>query len=485
MDFIDEVRIRSGQFADRLERLATEEATKSALVLPFIQMLGYEIFDPTEVVPEFTADIGTKKGEKVDYALIKDGKPTIVIECKKYGINLDQERMSQLLRYFTVTEAKFAILTDGIVYRFFSDLDKPNMMDAKPFFEFNMLDFSESGVEELKRFTKSTFNVEETVKAAATLKYTRGMKQAIARQLNAPDDEFVRWLAKHVYSKPLTQQARDRFTVLAKQALREFVNDRIKATLKTALDREAEVESETTGESIRDEGQPEIGEADRKLVTTAEEIEGYMIVKAILRKTLDVKRIFMRDTQSYCGIILDDNNRKPLCRPYFNSSRKYLGVVDGNRREDRRFLRTLDDIYDHAETIRATAERHLAADGNVVQSTTARSEVDEVRLGAAVKVAGDADAVNSAALEKASRRRPPLRFSDLDIPQGAEIQFTQGSATATVASENSVTYEGREYRLTPLTQQLRGSDKPLVATTYWNYQGRTLREIQEEVWSRE
>ena len=327
---------------------------------------GYEIFDPTEVVPEFTAG-GPKKGEKVDYALIKDGKPTIVIECKKYGINLDQERMSQLLRYFTVTEAKFAILTDGIVYRFFSDLDKPNMMDAKPFFEFNMLDFSESGVEELKRFTKSTFNVEETVKAAATMKYTRGMKQAIARQFSAPDDEFVRWLARQVYSKPLTQQVRERFTVLAKQALREFVNDCIKATLKTALDREADVESETTGESIRDEGQPEFGEADRKILTTAEEIEGYMIVKAILRKTLDVKRIFMRDTQSYCGIILDDNNRKPLCRLYFNSSRKYLGVVEGNRREDRRFLRTLDDIYDHAETIRATAERHLAADGNVVQ----------------------------------------------------------------------------------------------------------------------
>ena len=343
MDFIDEVRTRSGRFAKRVDHLETEEATKSALVLPFIQMLGYEIFDPTEVVPEFTVG-GPKKGEKVDYALMKDGKPTILIECKKYGTNLDQEKTFQLIRYFAFTEAKFGILTDGIVYRFFSDLDKPNIMDAKPFFEFNMLDFSESGVEELKRFTKSAFNVEETVKAAATLKYTRGMKQAIARQFSAPDDEFVRWLARQVYSKPFTQQARERFTVLAKQALREFVNDRIKATLETALEEgEAEVESETAPEATRDQDRP----------------------------------------------------------------------------------------------------------------------------------------------TKTSGPIPPMRFPDLHIPEGAEIHFTGGNAVARVASANTVIYEGQEYRITPLTKQLRGSDKPFVATRHWTYEGRTLREIQTEVWSRE
>ena len=343
MDFIDEVRTRSGRFAKRVGHLETEEATKSALVLPFIQMLGYEIFDPTEVVPEFTAG-GPKKGEKVDYALMKDGKPSILIECKKYGTNLDQEKTFQLIRYFAFTEAKFGILTDGIVYRFFSDLDKPNMMDAKPFFEFNMLDFSEGEVEELKRFTKSAFNVEETVKAAATLKYTRGMKQAIARQFSAPDDEFVRWLARQVYSKQFTQQARERFTLLAKQALREFVNDRIRATLNTALEEgEAEVESETAPEATQDEDEPK--------------------------------------------------------RP--------------------------------------------------------------------------------------GGKIPPLRFPDLDIPEGAEIRFTGGNAAARVASDKTVTYHGQEYLLTPLTRQLLGGTQNFVAARYWTYEGRTLREIQEKVWPRE
>ena len=193
MDFIDDVRTRSDRFAKRIEHLETEEATKSALVLPFIQMLGYEIFDPTEVVPEFTADVGTKKGEKVDYALIQDGKPAILIECKKYGSNLDEAEMSQLLRYFTVTAARFGILTDGIVYRFFSDLDQPNVMDTKPFFEFNILDFTDIQVTELKRFTKSAFAVREIVDAARELKYTTEIKRILAEELAAPSKEFVRF----------------------------------------------------------------------------------------------------------------------------------------------------------------------------------------------------------------------------------------------------------------------------------------------------
>ena len=96
-----------------------EEATRTSFVLPFIQMLGYDIFDPTEVVPEFTADVGIKKREKVDFALIKDGEPIVLIEIKPTGTNLGEEHISQLLRYFGVTNARFSILTDGLTYLFF------------------------------------------------------------------------------------------------------------------------------------------------------------------------------------------------------------------------------------------------------------------------------------------------------------------------------------------------------------------------------
>ena len=359
MDFIDDVRMRSGRFRERLAYLETEEATKTALVLPFLEMMGYSIFDPTEVIPEFTADVGTKKGEKVDYALMEAGKPIVVIEIKKYGSNLSQMDMSQLLRYFTVTDAHFGILTDGIVYRFFSDLDQPNVMDPTPFFQFNMLDFTDNEVEELKRFTKSAFDLEETQEAAAMLKYTKGMKQVLARQLNNPDDEFTRLLARQVYSKLLTKQAMERFTEVVKQAFREFINDRINATLKTALAREAteeEPEPEPEPEQVQQQVPDDVG-----LVTTDEEREGFEIVKDILRDSIDLERVFMRDTLSYCGIILDDNNRKPLCRLRFNAkSVKRLSVFDEEGREQSHIIDSLAEIRDYADQIRTTADRYTA-----------------------------------------------------------------------------------------------------------------------------
>ena len=136
MDFIDKIREFASRIPNQLGHIQTEEATKNALVLPFITALGYNVFDPTEVVPEFTADIGTKKGEKVDYAVLKDGKPILLFECKWCGTDLEREHASQLYRYFSVTDGRFGVLTNGIIYRFYSDLEKENKMDEKPFFEF-------------------------------------------------------------------------------------------------------------------------------------------------------------------------------------------------------------------------------------------------------------------------------------------------------------------------------------------------------------
>ena len=142
MDFIDQIK----QLADRVEsmkpQLQTEEATKNALIMPFIQALGYDVFNPNEVVPEFTADIGTKKGEKVDYALKQEDKVIILIECK--GINDELVKHdSQLVRYFHACEAKFAILTNGQLFKFYTDLENQNKLDEKPFFEFDLLNIRE------------------------------------------------------------------------------------------------------------------------------------------------------------------------------------------------------------------------------------------------------------------------------------------------------------------------------------------------------
>ena len=238
MDFIDEVKTRSARFAQRLEHLDTEEATKNALILPFIQMLGYHIFDPTEVVPEFVADVGTKRGEKVDYALFRDGSPALLVECKKAGSNLDEEDVSQLYRYFTATEARFGVLTNGVVYRFFSDLDQPNVMDAKPFFEFNMLDFTEPEVQELKKFTKEDFDLNNTLTTARELKYTREIKRVLADELVKTSDEFARFVTVKVFGSLPAKATRQRFSALVQPAFVQFLNDHVYHRLRSAIEPE-------------------------------------------------------------------------------------------------------------------------------------------------------------------------------------------------------------------------------------------------------
>ena len=372
MDFVDEVRTRSGRFAERAKHweseTPTEEATKTSLILPFIQMLGYDIFDPADLVPEFTADIGIKRGEKVDYAIMHRGKPAILIECKKYGSNLAEDAISQLVRYFGVTDAHFGILTDGISYRFFSDLDQPNVMDPKPFFEFNVLSYSDKAVEELKRFTKEEFNVDETLEAASILKYIEGMKQALVSQLSAPDEEFSRWLTKRVYSKQLTQAARERFSHLVRQAFREFIDDRINATLKSALARDTIIdEPPPKVVAPEDTAQP----VARGVATTEVEVQGYELVKAIVSDVVDLDRVFFRDTKSYSMVLLDDTNRKPILRLYFNSlSNKQIGLPgegrdsDGRREVPAYSIESVEEITGYANQIRDVVIRYLKEDGD-------------------------------------------------------------------------------------------------------------------------
>ena len=233
----------------------TEEATKTALIMPFIQMLGYSIFDPTEVVPEFTADFGSKRGEKVDYALMQNGAPVVLIEAKKHGAKLRVEQESQLFRYFSTTTARFGILTDGIVYRFYSDLDEPREMDKRPFFEFNMLDFTDVQVEQLKQFHKDSFDPTETVEAARELKYTNEIIRTLSEEMKNPSDDFVRFVLNRMeYPGPKTRQRIKQFTPLVQQAFTQFVKDLIDSRLKSALESGDEQREEATVEETAIEG---------------------------------------------------------------------------------------------------------------------------------------------------------------------------------------------------------------------------------------
>ena len=347
MDLIDHLQALASKIQKQREVIQTEEGTKNAFVLPFIHALGYDVFNPLEVVPEFTADVGIKKGEKVDYAIQKDGKVIMLFECKCCTAHLDRQHASQLFRYFTVTEARIGILTNGVEYQFYTDLEVPNRMDERPFMEFNLLELNEALIPEIKKLTQSRFNLEETISAAEELKYTKGIRKVVEQEFSEPSEDFVKHFASQIYTGRITQNVREHFTGIVKKAIQQYINDRINDRIKVALSNETEREAV-------DEEQIEVEEStDRnsRIETTQEEQEAYLIVKTILRQVVEAERIAARDTISYFGVLLDNNNRRPICRFHFNRNQKYLGLFDENKNERRVPLESLDDIFNYSDAL--------------------------------------------------------------------------------------------------------------------------------------
>ncbi len=352
MDFKDHIR----QLGERVERVKenvlTEEATKNALIMPFLQVLGYDVFNPLEIVPEYVTDVGTKKGEKIDYAIFKDGAPVILVECKHHSANLDLHN-GQLLRYFHVSKARFGILTNGIQFRFYTDLAEPNKMDDKPFLEFRIDTIRDVQIEELKRFHKSYFNLDTIVETASELMYLGEMRAVVQREITDPSDELTRHLARLVYNGPVTQKVLDRFRDYVRRTFAQYINDVINERLQLAIKQQDGVSREP--ESV-DRKEPAATESDPKpkIVTTPEELEGYVVVKSIVHDLVDPKRVSYRDQQTYFMVLLDDNNRKPICRLWYNSSRKFVGTFDAAKNETKHEVKSNDELFTLKTQLRAT-----------------------------------------------------------------------------------------------------------------------------------
>jgi predicted type IV restriction endonuclease len=348
MDLADRLKALATRIPQLLENIQTEEATKNALVMPFISALGYDVFDPSEVTPELVADVGIKKGEKVDYAILKEGKPIILFECKSKGTKLDLEHASQLHRYFHVTDARFGILTNGVSYRFFTDLEKPNAMDNVPFFEIDMLNLRETDFDEIRKFSKSYFNETSIASNASDLKYTKEIKKLMALEFQQPTPELVRHFASQVYQSRITQPVVDTFSEYIRRAYQQLLTDQINQRLQTALD----VNTPTPLQPVAVAEPVPVVPLEKQIETTPEEIEAYYMVKSVLREVIDPARVIMRDVQSYCGILLDDNNRKPIIRLYFDRQERQVGVFDNpERAEEKIKLERLDDLYKLAERL--------------------------------------------------------------------------------------------------------------------------------------
>jgi hypothetical protein len=358
MDLIDRMKEIAARIAKQSAHIQTEEATKNAFIMPFLNSLGYDVFNPLEVIPEFTADVGCKKGEKVDYAIRKEDKIIMLIECKWCGTELDIAHASQLYRYFSTTESRFAILTNGLRYEFYSDIDESNKMDSKPFFVFDLLHFEEHQLGELKKFTKSAFSLEDILTTASALKYTGSIKRILEEQLKNPSEAYVRFFASQIYDGRLTQAVLTEFTRLVKEASSQFLNERINERLKSALAASEPKSIPENAETPMPEGENRENK-NNGIVTTQDEIDAFNIIRAVLREQVDVKRVAMRDGKAYCAILLDDNNRKPVCRLHFNQNRKFVGFLK-DKVEERFELSSPDELFSHAERIKAAVAAYDA-----------------------------------------------------------------------------------------------------------------------------
>lgn len=359
MEFSDKISALAAKVQNQRGAIKTEEATKNAFVMPFIStILGYDVFDPLEVVPEFTADVGVKKGEKIDYAIMRDNEVQILIECKKSTEPIKIEHASQLYRYFAVTNARVAVLTNGEVYQFYTDIDAPNRMDDKPFLVLDFNDIDETVLPELHKLTKEIFDLDSVINAAGELKYIGEIKRALTVQFKEPDEEWIRFFTARVYDGSFTKKVRDQFAPLVIKAASQYLNDQVNGRLKTALGSSfpsPSAEVIKSEEVVRDDLDRDTG-----IETTLEELEGYQIVKAIACSEVKPQRIVHRDSKSYFAVLLDDNNRKPIARLHFNGkSNRYIGVFDAEKNETRHPISSLDDIYLHADPIRAAVNNYL------------------------------------------------------------------------------------------------------------------------------
>lgn len=334
MTFEDDLKNFSKNISSRKKGITTEETTKLSLILPFLKIMGYDVENPFEVKGEYSADVGVRKSEKIDLAVLIDDEVKILIECKSANTKLSYNHLNQLFRYFSVSDVKIAILTNGVIYRFFTDSINLGKMDENPFLEVDLRNLTDKKIESLKLFTKSNFSEEKISEHVEELKYRQQIHECLFEEISYPSEELIRVIARRVYAGKLNRQKMKYFKKL------------IKDELKDVFDNDYEL-------------------VPSEIITSDEEMEGFYIVKAILSEIVDLDRIAMRDRQSYCAVLFDDNQNYTICRLYFNDlDNMAIAFFDsmakdkgGSRIEEKIAINKVNDIFNYKkkllDTVRA------------------------------------------------------------------------------------------------------------------------------------
>ena len=313
MGFAEDITKLSKQVRKRIENVGSEEATKMALIVPFLSALGYDVHDPSEVIPEYIADFAIKKAgqfEKVDYALAINGSIVMLVEAKAYGEKAEAHD-GQLSRYFNgLLTTKIAIVTNGIDYRFFTDLRHKNVMDKEPFFIFNILEYQIKDIENIQFFHRNNFDVEAISYHAEEMIYVKAITQLIGNVLRSPSEGFVRFLVSELgtvapgYEIPgrITGKVIEKFQPIIKKSIQSSVLELMPGSLNSEI---AQSAAYINGYLCDSQADIAAAESKARTITTAEELAAFEKIQTIIKTSKRYKfEIQYKNTVNYFGINL-------------------------------------------------------------------------------------------------------------------------------------------------------------------------------------
>ncbi|MCJ2381292.1 type I restriction enzyme HsdR N-terminal domain-containing protein [Parabacteroides sp. AGMB00274] len=354
MDFKDQITQLAERISKQKDVIQTEEATKNAFIMPMIAVLGYDVFNPFEVVPEMDCDL-TRKGDRIDYAIKKDNATILLIECKHCGQNLDLHN-TQLAKYYAASNARFGILTNGIEYRFYADLDKINIMDKNPFLIVNMLNLSDNVIEQLKKFHKSYYNESDILSTAQELQITIQIKDLLIRNFQNPGEDFTRYFIRCLNDGKSTAKQVELYKPILKKSIASVINDiisdRLNVTIKNEGQEQQDKESSITSDTNHTTYGVVYSNAENGIATTQEEIDAYNIIRSILHKYISDDKILYKDFKSYFAIGIENPSYWWICRLAFGQRNKSIYFpAEGYKSQTKVNIDTIDDIFKYADKI--------------------------------------------------------------------------------------------------------------------------------------
>ena len=361
MDFLERIKELWKRIADQRGIVQTEEAAKTSFVMPFLQTLGYDVFNAAEVIPEFIADWAAKKGEKVDYMIKVANQTVMLIECKQVNDALDASKESQLANYFHhVQECNIGVLTNGIVYKFYTDLNAENIMDTEPFFVFDFGTLKDGHISKLEMFSKANITKTDVINSdIIKIRNYAAAVEVLRREFANPSEDLVKYVIKQMpFIKRANEAVVEEFREHIKKAVVQFEQDFFDAQIARL--------KETTQPPTQDQQTKaaEIVTEKSAIQTTVEEMQALSIVRSLLYKTVPSEKIVLKDSENYCDISYATVGSPRIVRLHFSDPSHLFISFPGNPdlvTLGKIEIKSIEKLNEHGDKITSTVTKILSA----------------------------------------------------------------------------------------------------------------------------